>query len=277
MKITFKTIGSDPEFFIRRKKDGIFVPSSLITNGTKTRPQETNTKGFLVHKDNLSVEGNIPPASDKKTFIENMKFLKDIINLMAQTKNCELVCADEAKFLPRFLQTTDAQEYGCSKDFNVWTNTERDTPKLGELDCRFSGFHIHLGYDYDPSYTKEFIVKALGRAFDIFLTWPSDEIKYTRGRRETYGVYGSVRYTKYGSEHRSLGSFFTQDKYLGLVYDQIEKLFTWINEGDNLEKIGNYSFKANFPSMLSVAEVMKDLDLMEYYNNVINKKIKQYA
>lgn len=239
MKIILETVGADPEFFIRRKKDGTFMPSSLITSGTKRNPEKTTNKEFFIHKDNLTVEGNIPPARSKKEFVSSMKFLKEIINTLAEIKECELVCEDIAEFKPRFLNLPDANDFGCSGYNLAWDNKLYDvcTPRLTN-NQRIAGFHVHLGYNIkDKSYTRNKIAQAIGRAYDIFVTLPSDEIKYTPFRRENYGVPGAIRVKSYGVECRSLGGFFTQDKYLGWVYDQVIKMFEWLNIDNNIDKI----------------------------------------
>lgn len=238
--IKLVSLGADPEFFIRRVKDGTYMPSSIITSGTKDMPEDTGTKGFFIHKDNLTVEGNIPPAKNKAEFVSSMKFLKDIINTIAQTKGCELVCEDQIEFKPRFLNLSDAQEFGCSGFNNAWAynvNQEISTPKLNS-NLRVAGFHYHIGYEIiDSKYTKKQLDTAIGRAFDLFLTLPSDGIKYSAYRRDTYGQYGSVRRKSYGVECRALGGYFAKDEYLEWGYDQILKMFNWLNTENNIEKI----------------------------------------
>ena len=241
MKLTLKTIGADPEFFIRRKRDGVFVPSSLITSGTKEKPESTGTEGFFVHKDNLTVEGNIPPAWNKEEFVGSMKFLKEIIRTLAEIKGCELVCDDEAVFKPRFINTEDAKDFGCSNYKIAWANPAYSykSPSLCN-NIRVAAGHIHIGYkatDVDGKMSLKYIKQVIARAFDLFLTYPSDQIKYSKYRRSNYGKYGAYRETSYGLECRSLGSYFMQDKYLPWIYDQVVKMFDWLNSDDNFNKL----------------------------------------
>jgi hypothetical protein len=192
-----------------------------------------------------------------------MKFLKEIITLLAEAKDYELVCDDSAKFLPRFLNSESGNEYGCSNDFNIWTGLIRSTPRLEGLPERYAGSHIHLGYKFDEKYSKDIIDRAVGRAFDFFLTFPSDEIKYTHGRRETYGSYGSTRITPYGIECRTLGGFFTNDEYLPWITERIEKMFIWLNEGDNLEKISYFNYQNAYTSREQIEKLIKEFNLTE--------------
>lgn len=260
MKLVLETIGSDPEFFVKDKKSGDFVPSAIITNGTKDFPEETKTDGFLIHKDNLSVEGNIPPAYNKEGFVGNMMFLKGILNTLASIKNCEIVSTDKAVFDKRFLKMLDADDFGCSSFVNSWSGATIRTPSMNS-NFRVAGFHIHLGYAVDGSNapTKFEIDKVIGRAFDLFLTAPSDEIHTCKERRNSgYGSYGSIRSTSYGVECRSLGSYFTQDRYLGLTYDQVVKMFDWLNCGDNFEKIMRLNYScADFETIKKINGLYK--------------------
>ena len=263
--LKLQTIGSDPEFFIRKKKDGTYMPSSLITSGTKFAPEEAGTKGFLIHKDNLTVEGNIPPSKNKEEFIHSMKFLKNIINTIAEIKGCEIVCEDSVEFKNRFLDLEDAKEFGCSGFFNSWDSQlcEIETPKL-ETNKRVAGFHLHLGYKFDESkFGMGEIAKAIGRAYDLFVVLPSDEIKYDEFRRNNYGSYGSIRIKSYGVEVRALGSYFANDEYLDWVYDQVIKMFDWLNIEGNIEKILSFDNVGDSDIRSNLYEVKNKLKIEE--------------
>jgi hypothetical protein len=270
-KIELKTVGSDPEFFVKRS-DGLFIPSAAITEGTKENPEATNRKGFYTHKDNLTIEGNIPPAHNKKEFIENMKFLKDILNVMAKIQDCEIVSEDIAYFKPRFLNIADAHEFGCSNYHNVWTRYYHESQKVFG-DFRVAGFHIHLGYDITSNeFKNDTIDNLIGRAFDLFLTYPSDKIHLCEQRRFNYGTYGSVRKTSYGIECRTLGGYFTRDEYLPWVYDQIEKMFEWLNNETNLrllQAMPLYPYGKFSGTEKRIKEIYKKLKLEEVNVGII--------
>ncbi len=76
--IRFLKIGSDPEFFIRDSETKEYLPSFYFTEGTKTNPLELGND-YKILKDNLVIEGNIPPAGTKEEWINNMLFLKNKI------------------------------------------------------------------------------------------------------------------------------------------------------------------------------------------------------
>lgn len=248
MKLDLITIGSDPEFFIKNKKTGKFVPSSYITSAVKDDPQHIVDE-FYIHKDNLTVEGNIPPAKTKEEFVANMKFIKEYINTLAEIKDCELVSDNVGEFSKRYINSEDGNEFGCNSFLNGWDSSRAKVNNI-KSNNRFAGFHIHYGFKVSPCITHR-TYTTISRAFDIFLTYPSRLIYETPERDDKYGKYGSYRTTSYGMECRSLGGFFTQDKYLEWIWDQSVKMFNWLNEKDNIRLINNISWSHNIESTIS--------------------------
>ena len=104
--IKFKTIGSDPEFCIVKGRTNI--PSFMITDGTKKNPEDFGG-GYKILKDNLTVEGNIPPAFNKEEFIENMKTLKQIINDRAAIIGAKIKETDLEAYAPKYIFSPDGQ------------------------------------------------------------------------------------------------------------------------------------------------------------------------
>ena len=235
--IKFKSIGADPEFFIKNVKKDIFLPSTFFVNGTKEAPEDMGN-GFSLLKDNLSIEGNIPAAFSKTEFIKNIKFLKKLITLTVKQNDsdAEIFYTDEAKFKTSFLMSEDGVAFGCSSYEDAWNNEKVQTPVLINLLTRQIGFHIHIGYEIiDEKYSKHDCNVAITKAFDTFLSNQSDSIHFSKVRRKYYGRFGSFRNKPYGVECRSLGGYFTQDKYLSWIYDQVTNVIDFVNE--NIEEI----------------------------------------
>ena len=233
--LKFKMIGSDPEFFVYDQQNNITVPSFMITDGTKEFPLEYE-KGFKILKDNLVLEGNIPPSSTKEEWINNMlKLKKDFNNIIKQVNsNFTLLEGDLEYYSLENINTVDGLSFGCSNYLNAWDYSEYTTPSF-KKNFRTCGFHIHVSFDVEEdSLIKDpLIIGAfLTRLFDMFLGIPSDEIYYCGDRRKGYGALGSFRLTDYGIEYRSLGGYFTKDEYLGWIYDQVIKIFNFINNTD---------------------------------------------
>lgn len=228
-------IGSDPEFFIS-SEDQRLIPSFFFFEGTKINPQIMDN-GFAVLKDNLLVEGNIPPADSREEFVSSMKFLKSIISVPLKQKNCKISYLDIGEFEEGFIYSPDGQEFGCGAFFNAYTRDLQQTPRLNS-NTRQAGFHIHASYDLEnKDYNLYELNFLIAKAFDFFLGIPSDEISYSKERRNSYGILGGFRSPEYGIEYRALGGLFTQDKYLDWVYNQTVKVFDYCNNIDNLQKL----------------------------------------
>lgn len=237
--IKFKTIGSDPEFGIIDGNNNP-LPSFIFFDGTKDKPKKMGGD-FAILKDNLLVEGNIPACETKEEFVDAMKFLKDLIQIPLTTENLKVASEDILEYNEMWINTPDGQEFGCSKFKAAYRKRELDTPILNGLK-RPIGFHIHIGYEVlDKSFNRKELNNLIAKAMDLFVGMPSDEIKYTPERRANYGALGSYRDTSYGMEYRSLGGYFTQDKYLPWVYEQTVKAIEFCGIEKNLELLESFA------------------------------------
>jgi hypothetical protein len=235
------TIGSDPEFGIINKKTGAPMPSFLYLNGTKEAPEDKGN-GFAILKDNVLAEGNIPPAKSKREFISYMKELKNILNIILGPHGAELKSADTLKYAPRFLKNNEANLFGCSAYKNAWKDGEFSAEDMSKFRERTIGYHIHVGYNFIDASRNSFdnkmeFNKHIARAYDYFVTYPSRLHHNDPFRAKYYGIYGAYRDTSYGLEVRSLGGYFTQDKYLGWVYDNTIKAIEFCCSQENIDKL----------------------------------------
>jgi hypothetical protein len=234
------TLGSDPEYFIRNKNTGMIVSSINIVEGTKEKPEPLG-KGFSILKDNILVEGNIPPTDNSLTWIYNMKYLKQEINKYIQAKYPVLeVChADCLEVNSAFLSHPEALQFGCSPYLNAWDDESHRANDLSGESFRTAGFHIHIGYTPEDNiiWSRETINTIIAKAFDFFVVIPSCYTQVDQRRFENYGGLGQYRDTSYGLECRSLGAYFVDDKYLGWVIDQTMKALTYICNEENFYQL----------------------------------------
>ncbi len=279
------TLGSDPEFFIKRGKN--YFPPFIFTNGSKDKPEEIKRhKGYSILIDNLTLEGNIPPAYNKQEFINNMKILLEIMNTrLALKKGFSIAHESAVKFQPRFLQSPKSREIGCAPDFNAFVQTDsvlRTISLLKHMNnpYRAAGFHIHIGYD-----TSGFNIRGkalldilITQLFELFVVNSFEEdIKGDRVnafRKEMYGVgefFGYYRQKSYGLECRGLGSYFTRPEYIELVWDKVELIFEYLNTANDLDSL---LFKQkNIESIVALKEYFKENN--KYFDKIetLNKKI----
>jgi hypothetical protein len=235
--IEFQTIGADPEFALR--KNNINVPSFHYFQGTKQQPEDKGN-GFAILKDNLLIEGNIPPVTRSNRFVNNIRLLKELIESVTHRDSTRIYYQDVVKFNKRFIMTEDGMDFGCSSYVNAWDRETHSSPQLFDTFYRPVGAHIHLGYklqrdDIDPAKMNEW----LARAYDYFVNLPADTINFSKERRENYGQLGSYRDTEYGIEFRGLGGFFMQDHYLHWIFNQTIKTVEFCKSIENCEKLDN--------------------------------------
>ena len=234
-------MGSDPEFFIV-SEDNTPISAVLIAEGTKEEPKDIGD-GFFVQRDNLALEGNIPPAKTKEEFISSMKHLKKYFNDKLDIFGARITNIGEAEFPEYIAMTPEGQEFGCSQIIYGWHNNyydipnileinSADTPSLADSNVRTAGFHVHIGYEIlenDHKFTKMMVDTIIAKLFDLFLILPSQCMIKEPYRNSTYGLLGNYRSKPYGIECRALSSYFTDDKFLGWVWESVEDIFTYFN------------------------------------------------
>lgn len=259
-------IGSDPEFFIFKED----VPESSIglIKGTKYNPQEV-VPGYGILKDNVLIEGNIPPAGSKEEFINNMRQLKDFMSELIAPNH--LVAADSAEFTDQQLDSFEARQFGCAPYFNAWTLSINSPKDLADLNWRVAGFHIHFGYEYDGDISSDYFAMYVARAFDYFVTYPSRKIFNDPIRSKYYGDFGNFRIKPYGVECRSLGGYFCKDEYLGWVYEQSVKALKFCEDPNNIEKLDKItSPEANAEENYKILNINLEEEI--YVGNIANNQ-----
>lgn len=223
------TIGSDPEFVIT--KNGENYPSTMLLDSTKDNPEDFGG-GFMILKDNVLVEGNIPPVENKDDFKFNLDYLKDIILLKLDKNEFDLDFVDSAEYKPKYLKHPEAQLFGCAGAYNVYDSIQELKPaQVIKGNKRGVGFHIHVGFESAmEGVDKEVFIPYIVKSLDLHLLTPSLLENFDKFRWNTsYGGFGKYRITNYGLEYRSLGGFFLQEKYIDWVYDQVIKAINFIN------------------------------------------------
>lgn len=228
------TIGSDPEFFIVTK-NGEAYPSIDLFKGTKEEP-ESQGNGFALLKDNVLVEGNIPPAKTCEEFVTYMKTLKSMINSVLAISGLELHSADSMQFKPRFLDHPEANVFGCSSYKNAWKVGRFSAENMSFMPIRVAGHHHHIGYqlltdDLSLNQMNRYIAKA----FDYFVVYPARQHHNDEFRAKYYGNYGVYRDCPYGLEARALGGHFTADEHLAWTYEQTIKAIHYCADPENLK------------------------------------------
>lgn len=189
------TIGSDPEFFIQNK-DGKLISSIGIIEGTKDIPNRLKFlgAGFAIQKDNVLGEFNVPHGYSAKEVSNNISIMKAYISGLLESKGLHPVYAASGVYDDDQLTSDEAKEFGCSPDYNAWTNSINEKPEGTSTNLRSAGMHQHIGYDNKSAKRSRDIIKAL----DVFVGVPSVIIDTDTKRRSLYGKAGCFRHTLFG-------------------------------------------------------------------------------
>lgn len=205
--------GSDPELFIYDSKNNEIVSAIGLIPGTKEDPFVINKDGYALQTDNVLAEFNIPVCTNEDEFVRHMNFMKDYIRKYVKEKNenYDLLHVADGRLEEKYLKDPQAQEIGCSEDYNAWLEGDvNPKPKSFSSNLRSVGLHLHCGYDDPVAPFNVLLVKFL----DLFLGVPSVLIEPKNERRTLYGQAGSFRHCKYGLEYRVLSGYFLKDDSL---------------------------------------------------------------
>jgi hypothetical protein len=221
MKVENITIGADPELFIINSDTKKVVSSIGLIPGLKGEPyrSEDMPEGFGLEIDNILAEFNIPPAHNKSEFVDSIVYMKNYIRKFVKAKNpkLDILCTASMMVDEDQLQSPEAKLFGCSVDYNAYTESENPKPQGERTNLRSAGFHIHIGYDNFNVETSLQLIKYL----DAYLGVPSVLKDTDTKRRSLYGKAGCFRLTSYGLEYRVLSSAFLANKNtLNWVYER---------------------------------------------------------
>ena len=252
-------VGSDPEMFIVNKETGEVVSSIGLIPGEKGKPwvDKAWPEGFGLEIDNVLAEFNIPPVSTKEDFIKNMNFMKEYIREFVKRVDpkLDILCA-ASKIVPEDqLNHPIAKLFGCSVDYNAYTENPNPKPK-GELtNLRSAGEHIHFSYNNFNVESSLYLIKL----FDIFLGLPSIIFDRDRKRRSLYGKAGCFRLTPYGFEYRVLSAkMYSTDELMSITWDGIISAISAFNSGFSYNE-GNVIKAINTSNKKLAIEILQDI------------------
>ncbi len=223
-------IGSDVEYFVKDITTGEIVSAEGLVEGTKDEPYKFKgpESWFATSLDNVTYEGNIPPAESAEEFLAYMQELRNYMDnhLPATIKT---LAQGSATLDHKYLQTDNARTFGCASSNNVWTEKIEHVKLKKGLASRGAGYHLHFGYK-KPDYDKNII---LIKGMDAFLGVPSVIIDQDQERRKVgYGKAGNHRHSPWGCEYRTLSSFMaSSDELIKWSYNQALNAINFLNEG----------------------------------------------
>lgn len=223
------TIGTDPEFFLRRD-DGKFISAIPHIKGTKELPEPLESGGNIQY-DNVALEFATPPAVDGKDLVEKVRnAFRDIKKRIP--KGCTLEADPSANFDEDQLDHEEAQRFGCDPDFDAWELKENEAPRCEDPSLRTCGGHVHVGKEkgdgndflLDP-YGKIGVVRVMDAVHGV-ISVILDNSEAAIVRRKLYGKAGSHRPVSEeagglydGVEYRVLSNFWFKSPQLVMLID----------------------------------------------------------
>ncbi len=230
------TVGTDPEFFLRRTEDNKLVSAIPFIKGTKEQPALLEGGGNM-QRDNVAVEFATPPVCGRTNFISVIRrTMMEVMNKLPSGH--EIVAESSAYFDEKELEHEEAQRFGCDPDFCAWCVKQNDPPVGPKPTFRSCGGHIHVGYikDSGNDFLLDFEGKLLTvRSMDLFhgiISVILDNAAESIERRNLYGKAGSHRPTDYGIEYRALSNYWMKSPFLAaLMYSLTEDVLHLIRQG----------------------------------------------
>lgn len=209
--IASPTIGADIEVFLQDKTTKEIVSAEGIIQGSKEVPFQFKDGNpfFATSLDNVMAEFCIPPAKTADEFNMNILEAQDYIRSVIPA-HLDVFAYPSARINERWLQTENAQMFGCDPDFNAWAFGEMNEKPNAMTNIRSCGGHIHVGYQ-KPNNT---VSMSLIRAMDIFIGLPSIVQEPDNERKSLYGKAGAFRFKRYGAEYRTVSNYYLQSPTL---------------------------------------------------------------
>ena len=232
MLITNVKIGADPELFIINKKTGKVVSSVGLIPGEKGKPyvSEDMPEGFGLETDNILAEFNIPPVTDRLSFLNALNYMKNYIRDYVSKINpdYDIKCSASEIVDEDQLNSDQARLFGCDVDYNAYTEEPNPKPDGERGTLRSAGAHWHISYDH-PNIDDSL---RLIRYLDMYVGLPSVLYDQDIRRRSLYGKAGSFRLPKYGLEYRVCSAaMYATDELMSIVWNGIQNAINACNHG----------------------------------------------
>jgi len=216
-----RTIGTDPEVFLRDEASGGVIPVCGLIGGTKGEPlpiDGIDAEGYGMQEDNVMLEFNVPPTSSPQSFSRSigraLAALEDLIRV--RSPGTVLDFAPYRAFRADQLTDPSAQQFGCSPEFDAYSGGTAVPPlhprhlyREDGTAWRFAGGHVHIGWE-DQMVPQH----VAAHMCDLLIGLPSVALDKQGPRRKRYGMAGRFRPTPYGIEYRTLSNFWVFDDNL---------------------------------------------------------------
>jgi hypothetical protein len=216
------SIGGDPEFFIYQKTDKgklKLITADKVLGGKQNKEHTDSGSCFF---DGVQAEINPSHSSCREFFGRNivrcLERIRRIASSKLKCKESDIVFAPLASIdiTKKDLKNSDKEcfRFGCAPDYCIYDRPKDfKYPDGKKYMKRFSGGHIHLGFDsigYQRKMKTPEKMLALIKLADYLVGVPAVAISNGEEeieRRNYYGLAGTYRIQPHGIEYRTLSSF----------------------------------------------------------------------
>lgn len=254
------TIGSDPEFFLRR--GNTYASAIGKIGGSKHDPAPLDKPGFFIQEDNVAVEFNVPPASECREFVDSIEWAISHIGQKLSSHGYNIAWEASAFFPESELENPAAKVFGCEPDFNAWKDgAVNPRPTSAHAALRTCGGHLHIGY---PENADRVFRHRLIQSADLHLGVPSCLVDTDVHRNQLYGKAGAFRPTPYGAEYRVLSNFWLRRRqWVEWAYQGMERAYKFATDTTNWSALDKESATIQECILKRLQDGAKDL-IKEY-------------
>lgn len=209
------TLGSDPEFILRKNKTG--KPTSAVG-------LNMSSPKVRLFADNVLAEATHNPFNFSD-FTSGMNEVLDEVSLgLASFKGgCHYTLGEcSAEYPKEEVASPEAKEIGCEPFLSAYRMGGVVTPSPYSNNTRFAGGHIHIGYN-KSQLPPHILVKLLDK--ELLSLDPNH--KKTK-RSMFYGAAGAYRDKSYGLEYRSVSNWWLSNP--SIVTDVLNDITTYVNK-----------------------------------------------
>lgn len=255
------TFGADVEFFIQHPDYMYCQPACGLFGGTKEEPIQfpDEREGFMYQEDGCALELNVPIATSVSEFGENIKRMVQLGHALVESKIKKATLNEGTViYYVREENHTNKKdvhlEYygpplsrekhpnafvvGCSPDWDAYLLAERPLLQIEELgNQRYSGGHIHVGYDVSAC-PRELFIRCMDSYLAPVMKDMALNISGCMDRFKFYGSPGVYRPKEYGVEYRSLGGTWPISHFKGVMAALTRMEKDWTESRDKFYERG---------------------------------------
>jgi len=285
IEYTNVSLGGDPEFFIAKKKK--LTGKMEIISADKFLPPKRNkgrSDGGHYFFDGVQAEINPRYYSCREILIYNIASCLNSVwrKCTKESKNIYFLPLASVDIKKDTIKDTDREcrRFGCSPDFNIYTEKSPKYPDGEKHLIRYAGGHIHLGFnnitamDYfkNPTHLIN-LIKMLDSTIGIMSVALSPDIE-EKLRRKYYGKAGTYRLPNHGLEYRVLSSFWLASPIMvSLVYTIARTALTITMRKPTIRK--EYIKSISLEEVRDIIDNINKEKAIEFYHEKIVPLIKE--